>query len=49
MVVSLDAAELKMMQLWRIHLASARKASVEPYCFFLTLRSIDWRSIGQVM
>lgn len=27
---------LKMMQLWRIHLASARNASVHPYSFFLT-------------
>lgn len=25
-----------MMQLWRIHLASARNASVHPYSFFLT-------------
>jgi hypothetical protein len=47
--VSFDAVELKMMQLWRIHLAAAKKASVEPYRFFLMFFSIVLKSMGQVM
>ena len=44
--VNLEAAELKMMQLWRIHLAAARKASVDPYLFFLMFFSMLLRSMG---
>ena len=31
MEVNFDAAELNIMQLWRIHFMSAKNASVDPY------------------
>ena len=37
---------LKMMQLCKIHLASARNASVQPYIFFFTFYKIQGIYLG---